>query len=53
MKEDVKMPTAEHLKDVVATINRILDEGKKECLVTVLNCMGTELAIECREGGDA
>merc|ERR1711998_125977 len=52
MKEDVNLPEAEHLKDVAAQIKQILDEGKKECLVTVLDCMGTELAIEVREGAE-
>ena len=52
MKEDVNLPEAEHLKDVAQSIKKIIDEGKKECLVTVLNCMGTELAIEVREGAD-
>ena len=52
MKEDVNLPEAEHLKDVAANIKKIFEEGKKECLVTVLNCQGTEQVIECREGAD-
>ena len=42
VKSDVNMPDAEHLKEVVEKIKAIFEEGKKECLVTVLNCMGTE-----------
>merc|ERR1711934_1052393 len=42
VKSDVNIPTADHLKDVVAKMRQIFDEGKKECKVTVLNCMGTE-----------
>ena len=50
MKDDVNFPEAEHLKQVGNDIKRICDAGEKECLVTVLDCMGTELAIEVREG---
>ena len=52
VKSDVNLPTAEHLKDVANQIKKIFEEGKKECLVTVINCMGTECAIEVREGGE-
>ena len=50
IKADVSLPELEHLKDVSNAIKKIFDEGKKECLVTVLNCMGKELATEVREG---
>ena len=50
MKDDVNFPEAEHLKQVGNDIKRICDGGEKECLVTVLDCMGTEWAIEVREG---
>ena len=53
MKEDVKLPTEEHLKDIAARIKSILAEGKKECLVTVQKWGEREQAILCREGGDA
>ena len=53
MKTDVNLPSdKEHLKDVVENIRSIFDEGKKECLVTVLNCMGTEQVVAVREGQD-
>ena len=53
VKSDVNMPEQEHLKDVAVMIKKTFDEGKKETLVTVLNVMGKELVIECREGNDA
>ena len=52
MKEDVNMPTEEHLKDVGARIREIFEEGKKECLITVLATMNKEQVIEVREGAD-
>lgn len=42
VKADISLPTDEHLKDVVGKIKTIFDEGKKECLVTVLATMGVE-----------
>ena len=50
VKADVSLPTDEHLKDVVAKIKTIFDEGKKECLITVLSTMGKELVVDVREG---
>ena len=50
IKSDVNVPSEDHLKDVAANMKRIFEEGKKECLVTVLATMGKELVIECREG---
>ena len=50
MKSDVNIPSEDHLKDVADMIKRVFEEGKKECLVTVLATMGKELVIECREG---
>lgn len=52
MKEDVNLPAEEHLKPVVAEIKRIFEEGKKECLVTVLTALGKQQVIECREGSE-
>ena len=42
MKEDVNMPTAEHLKEKASLIKSIFEEGKKECLVTVIATLGKE-----------
>ena len=45
IKSDVNMPNLEqlpHLKDVVERITQIFEEGKKECIVTVLKCMDVE-----------
>ena len=53
MKEDIKLPHEEHLKDIANRIKNILAEGKKECLVTVQKWGEREQAILCREGGDA
>ena len=35
LKEDIKVPAEEHLKDVKKGIEKILEEAAKECLVTV------------------
>merc|ERR1711918_83818 len=43
MKEDVNLPQEEHLKDVKKEIERIFNEGKKECLVTVIATLGKEI----------
>ena len=45
MKEDVNIPTADHLKDEAALMRKIFEEGKKECLVTVLSTLGKEQVI--------
>jgi translation initiation factor 5A len=42
MKEDVNLPDEEHLKDVKNKIQEIFNEGKKECLITVLMTMKKE-----------
>jgi len=36
VKSDVNLPEAEHLKDVAKKIREIFDEGKRECLVTII-----------------
>ena len=48
VKSDVNLPTADHLKEIASKIKEIFDEGKYECLVTVIDVMGTEQAIEVR-----
>ena len=53
VKSDLNMPEAEHLKDVANRIKSIFDEGKKECLITVITTLGKEQVIEVREGNDA
>ena len=52
VKSDVNLPEEEHLKDVANKIKEVFEEGKRECLVTVLKCMNKELVIEVREGAD-
>ena len=39
IKSDCNLPHEEHLKDVSDMIKRVFDEGKRECLVTVLATM--------------
>lgn len=52
IKEDLKVPEEEWLKDVVEKARTILDEGKKECLVTIVSAMGQEKLISVREGNN-
>ena len=52
MKEDVNLPEEEHLRDVAAKIKEIFEEGKKECLVTVINTLGKEQVCDVREGNE-
>lgn len=52
VKSDVNLPEAEHLSDVSKKIKEIFEEGKKECLVTVIALLGKEQVIEVREGND-
>ena len=51
-KEDMNLPTAEHLKDVCKKIKEILEAGKKECLVTVQKWGDREQVTAVREGTD-
>lgn len=50
IKEDLKIPTDEWLKDVTDRIKEIFEEGKKECIVTVVSAMDQEKMIAAREG---
>ena len=52
VKSDVNLPDAEHLLDVSKDIKRIFEEGKKECLVTVIATLKKELVTEVREGAE-
>jgi|TARA_B110000977_G_scaffold191549_1_gene263807 translation initiation factor 5A len=52
MKCDVNLPVKEHLLDVKKEIIAIFEEGKKECLVTILGALGHEQVIEVRSGQD-
>ena len=52
IKEDLKVPEEEWLKDVVEKARAILEDGKKECLVTVVSAMGQEKLISVREGNN-
>ena len=52
MKEDVNMPEAEHLVEVVKQIKEIFEKGEKECLVSVIATLGKEQVVDVREGND-
>ena len=52
MKEDVNLPEEEHLREVASKIKDIFEEGKKECLVTVINTLGKEQVCDVREGAE-
>ncbi len=52
VKSDVNLPEAEHLKDIAKKIKECFEEGKKECLVTVIGCLGKEVVVEMREGSE-
>jgi translation initiation factor 5A len=50
MKEDLKLPTEDWLKDVSAKCREVLAAGEKECLVSVISATGMEKLISCKEG---
>ena len=52
MKEDVNLPEDEHLREVRDKIKTIFEEGKKECLVTVIATLGKEQVCDVREGAE-
>ena len=52
VKEDLKLPEEPHLKEVRDRIKEIFTAGTKECVVTVLSCMGKEQIVHAREGKD-
>ena len=52
MKEDLNLPEASHMADIVKDIKRIIDAQKKECLVTVQKWGEKEMVYSVREGVD-
>ena len=52
LKEDLKLPEEEWLKDVTERCRQILEEGKKECVVSVVSAMGNEKLISVKEGNN-
>lgn len=52
MKEDLKIPDEEWLKDVTDKAREIVEAGQKECLVTIVSAMGKEKLISAREGNN-
>ena len=52
MKEDLNLPTTSHMADTVKDLKRILEAGKKECLVTVQKWGDKESVYSVREGAE-
>jgi hypothetical protein len=52
VKEDLQLPVDEWLSDVKARILEIFNDGKKECLVSVIAAMGDEKIVSVKEGKD-
>ena len=52
VKEDLKLPEDEWLKDVTDKIREIFEDGKKECIVAVVSAMEQEKIISVKEGKD-
>lgn len=50
MKEDIKIPEDEWLKDVTDRCREILAAAQKECIVSIVSAMGNEKLISAREG---
>ena len=52
LKEDIKLPVEEHLKEIKKGIEKIVEDGNKECLVQVQKWGDREQAVGVREGQD-
>ena len=52
IKEDLKLPEEDWLKDVADKARAIFEEGTKECIISVLSALGKEKITGCREGKD-
>ncbi len=52
MKEDLKVPEDDWLKEESTRIRAIFKEEKKECIVIVFAAMGQEKIVGVREGND-
>ena len=50
MKEDLKVPEDEWLKDVTTKCREILESGQKECIVSIVSATGLEKLISAKEG---
>lgn len=50
--EHLNIPTEPHLSDVAARIKQIIDDAKKECLITVQKWGDREQVVGVREGND-
>ena len=52
LKQDLTLPTEAHLADVKANIQRIMEAGNKECLVTFQTWGDRQQVVAVREGQD-
>ena len=52
LKEDLNCPTNEHLKHLEKQLRTIIEEGKKEALVTIQKWGDQEQMVAVREGND-
>ena len=52
MKEDLNLPTANHMSDVCKEIKRIQAAQKKECLVTIQTWGDKQAVYSVREGAE-
>ena len=50
LREDIKLPSEDCFKDAAVRCKQIFDAEEKECLVTVMETLGTQTIISCREG---
>ena len=50
MKEDLKIPEDEWLKDVTTRCREILEASEKECIVSIVSATGMEKLISAKEG---
>ncbi len=50
VKEDLKLPEDEWLKDVKEKIQQLFDDAQVEVLITVLAAMASEKIVQVREG---
>ena len=50
IKEDLKIPEDDWLKDVAERAREILEKAERQCIVVVVSAMGTEKMIIAKEG---
>ena len=50
MREDLNVPTESHLSQTTNKIKQVIDDGRKQCLITIQQWGEQEQVIACREG---